>query len=120
MNRVTDPLKEKTEMKDLTDLAKSIQDEMKKVEEILYQTKNRSGQDPLNFPIRLNDKLAGLGSEAESGDYKPTDQVRAVYKEISGKIDEQLQLLNKVFNEQIPKFNELVRQKQINAVSLTD
>ena len=120
MNRVTDPLKDKADMKDLTDLAKSIQDEMKKIEEALYQTKNKSGQDPLNFPVRLNDKLAGLASEADGGDYKPTEQVKAVYKEISGKIDGQLQLLNKIFNEQIPKFNELVKQKQISAVSLTD
>ncbi len=120
LNRVTDPLKDKTEMKNLTDLAKSIQDEMKKVEEALYQTKNKSGQDPLNFPVRLNDKLAGLASEADGSDYKPTEQAKAVYKEISGKIDEQLQILNKIFNEQIPKFNELVKQKQISAVSFTD
>lgn len=120
MNRITDPLKDKTDMKDLTDMAKSIQDEMKKVEEALYQTKNRSGQDPLNFPIRLNDKLAGLSVEAEGGDYKPTEQVKAVYKETTEKIDVQLQGLNKIFNEQIPKFNEMVKHKQINAVTLTE
>jgi len=116
INRVTDPLKDKAEMKDLTDMGKSILDEMKKIEETLYQTKNRSGQDPLNFPVRLNDKLAGLASEADGGDYKPTEQVKAVYKEIAGKIDVQLAALNKIFNEQIPKFNELVKQKQISAV----
>lgn len=116
MNRVTDPLKDKSDMKDLTDMAKSILDEMKKIEETLYQTKNRSGQDPLNFPIRLNDKLSGLASEAEGSDYKPTEQVKAVYKEIAGKIDVQLASLNRIFNDQIPKFNELVKQKQISAV----
>ena len=120
MNRVTDPLKDKADMKDLTDMAKSIQEEMKKVEEALYQTKNRSGQDPLNFPVRLNDKLSGLASEAEGGDYKPTEQVKAVYKELTGKIDVQLQALNKIFQEQIPKFNEMVKQKQISAVSLAE
>lgn len=120
MNRVTDPLKDKEEMKDLTTMAKSIQDEMKKIEEALYQTKNRSGQDPLNFPIRLNNKLAALASEADGGDFKPSSQVKAVYKEISAKIDEQLQALNKIFNEQIPKFNELVKQKQVNAVTFSE
>jgi len=120
MNRVTDPLKDKADMKDLTDVAKSIQDEMKKVEETLYQTKNRSGQDPLNFPIRLNDKLAGLSSEADAGDYKPTAQVMAVYKEITEKIDVQLQALNKIFSEQIPKFNEMVKQRQISAVTFSE
>ncbi len=120
INRVTDPLKDKSDMKELTDMAKGIQDEMKKIEETLYQTKNRSGQDPLNFPIRLNDKLAGLASEADGGDYKPTEQVKAVYKELTEKIDVQLQALNKIFNEEIPKFNDLVKRKQISAVMYAD
>ncbi len=120
INRVTDPLKDKSDMKELTDMAKTIQDEMKKIEETLYQTKNRSGQDPLNFPVRLNDKLAGLASEADGGDYKPTEQVKAVYKELTEKIDVQLQALNKIFNEEVPKFNDLVKRKQISAVMYTD
>ena len=49
-------------------------DQMKEIEETLYQTKNRSGQDPLNFPIRLNNKLASVGGTASGGDYRPTDQ----------------------------------------------
>jgi hypothetical protein len=120
INRVIEPLKGKDENKDVLDMAKSINDEMKKIEETLYQTKNKSGQDPLNYPIRLNNKLGALASEADGSDYKPTQQVKAVYKEVSGKIDEQLNLLNKVFSEKIPKFNELIKQKSINAVSLTD
>jgi photosystem II stability/assembly factor-like uncharacterized protein len=120
INRVTESLKGKDEMKDVTDLAKSINDGMKKIEEALYQTKNKSNQDPLNFPIRLNNKLACLSSEADGSDYKPTEQVKAVYKEITAKIDEQLTSLNKIFNDEIPKFNELVRSKSINAVTFAD
>jgi photosystem II stability/assembly factor-like uncharacterized protein len=118
INRVTEPLKGKEEMKDVNDMAKSINEQMKKIEEALYQTKNKSGQDPLNYPVRLNNKLGALASEADGSDYKPNEQTKAVYKEINGKIDEQLNSLNKIFTEQIPKFNELVRQKSINAVSL--
>jgi hypothetical protein len=99
-------------------MAKSINEQMKKIEEALYQTKNKSGQDPLNYPVRLNNKLGALASEADGSDYKPNEQTKAVYKEISGKIDEQLNSLNKIFSEQIPKFNELIRQKSINAVSM--
>jgi photosystem II stability/assembly factor-like uncharacterized protein len=120
MNRVTEPLKVKEDMKEITDMAKAINDEMKKIEETLYQTKNRSGQDPLNFPIRLNNKLGALASEADGSDYKPTEQVRAVYREVTAKIDAQLTALNKVFDEQIPRFNELVKQKSINAVTLSE
>lgn len=120
INRVTEPMKGKEDMKDVTILAKTILDDMKKIEEALYQTKNRSGQDPLNFPIRLNNKLAGLAGEASGSDYRPTEQVRAVYKDISGKIDEQLAALDKIIAEQVPKLNTLVKQKNVNAVVLTD
>lgn len=117
INRVTEPMKGKEDMKDVNDMAKSILDDMKKIEEALYQTKNRSGQDPLNYPVRLNNKLAALGGEADGSDFKPNTQVKAVFNEVTGKIDEQLQQLSKIFSDRIPKFNELVKQKQINPVT---
>ena len=120
INRVTEPMKGKDDLKEVNEMAKSILEEMKKIEEALYQTKNKSGQDPLNYPVRLNNKLAALGGEADGGDFKPTSQVKAVQQEIAGKIDEQLQLLNKIFKEKIPKFNDLVKQKQVNPVTLPE
>ncbi len=120
INRITEPMKGKDDMKEINETAKSILDDMKRIEETLYQTKNKSGQDPLNYPIRLNNKLAALTGEVEGGDYKPTSQVRSVQEEIGGKIDEQLQLLKKVFNDKVPKFNELVKQKQINPIPVTE
>jgi hypothetical protein len=118
INRVTEPMKGKDDMKDVNDLAKSILDDMKKIEEALYQTKNKSGQDPLNYPVRLNNKLAALGSEVDGGDYPPTQQVKAVYNEVTEKINEQLNSLKKVMTDKVPKFNDLVKQKQVSAVTL--
>jgi len=118
INRVTEPMKGKEDMKEVTELAKSILDDMKKIEEALYQTKNRSGQDPLNYPVRLNNKLAALGGEVDGGDYKPTNQVKEVHKEIVDQIDVQLNQLNKIMTNQVPRFNELVKQKQISAISI--
>ena len=118
INRVTEPMKGKEGMKDVNELSKSILDEMKKIEEALYQTKNKSGQDPLNYPIRLNNKLAALGSEVDGSDFRPTQQVKVVYKEVVDKIDFELNQLNKVMNEKVPKFNELIKQKQVNAVTV--
>jgi CRISPR/Cas system CSM-associated protein Csm2 small subunit len=118
INRVTEPMKGKEDMKEVTELAKSILDDMKKIEEALYQTKNRSGQDPLNFPVRLNNKLAALGNEVDGSDFKPTEQVKEVYKEIVDQIDVQLNQLNKVMTDKVPRFNELVKQKQVSAVSV--
>ncbi len=118
INRVIEPMKGKEDMKDVNELSKSILDDMKKIEEALYQTKNKSGQDPLNYPVRLNNKLAALNSEVDGSDYKPTQQVKAVHKEIVEKIDFQLEQLKKVMSEKVPKFNELIKQKQVNAVTV--
>jgi photosystem II stability/assembly factor-like uncharacterized protein len=120
INQVMEPFKGKDEMKDLLDLGKHILDDMKKVEETLYQTKNKSGQDPLNYPVRLNNKLGALASEADGSDYPPTDQVREVFKEITGKIEAQFKTLDKIFNEQVPKFNDAVRAKNISALTIAE
>lgn len=121
INRAIDPIKDQKEaMKDVLDKAKAIQDDMKKIEEALYQTKNRSGQDPLNFPIRLNNKLAHLNSLAGSGNFRPTDQMIAFKQEITAEIDAQLAALDKIFKQDVPAFNAVVKQKNIDAVVLKD
>lgn len=120
INRVIDPMKDKPDMKDVVDMGKSINSDMKKIEEELYQTKNRSGQDPLNYPIRLNNKIGALGSEVDGGDYRPSEQVKAVYKELNDKIDLQLNSLRQILRDKLPKFNDLVKQKQISAVIVDD
>src|SRR5258705_5593060 len=114
INRVTDPMKDKAELKDVTEMGKLINTEMKKIEEALYQTKNKSGQDPLNYPIRLNNKLGALAGEVDGSDYHPTDQVKTVYKETTEKIDMQLNSLRQIMKDKLPKFNDLVKQKQVS------
>ena len=61
-------------------------DDGKKIEEALYQTKNRSSQDPLNYPIRLNNKYGHLGSLADLGFNKPTTQMYELKKEFEEEI----------------------------------
>ncbi|TDQ16219.1 photosystem II stability/assembly factor-like uncharacterized protein [Algoriphagus boseongensis] len=88
-----------------------IQAEMKQIEETLYQTQNRSGQDPLNFPIRLNNKLAHLSSVVGNGDYKPTDQSEAVRTELTEQIDVQLARFRKLEREQISRLLNIEEMK---------
>ncbi len=88
------------------------------IEESLYQTKNRSSQDPLNFPVRLNDKLAGVGRLMSLGSFKPTDQAIEVKNELVKLIDEQLLKLKNVIDNDIPAFNKLVHDSSVPAVIL--
>lgn len=104
------------EFKEVNDKAKDILKKLKAVEEALYQTKNQSRQDPLNFPIRLNNKLGNLNSLMSTGDYKPTDQAVAFKKEVIGLIDIELNKMKEVFENDISIFNQLVKEKEVDAV----
>ncbi len=86
------------------------------VEEALYQTKNQSSQDPLNFPIRLNNKLAALAGVVGSAEAAPTAQSYAVYDEVVTQIDAQLQKVAQIMRMDVPAFNQLVRDQNIPAV----
>ena len=69
------------------------------IEENLYQVRNQSSQDPLNFPIKLNNKLASLMRVVESGDYKPTDGSYKVFDELKAELAVQINQLNKLLTQ---------------------
>ncbi|HYH09866.1 MAG TPA: glycosyl hydrolase [Thermoanaerobaculia bacterium] len=90
---------------EIVEKAKALDKKMTAIEEVLYQTKNRSAQDPLNFPIRLNDKLASVADSASIGDYAPTAQARAVQAQLIQQIDAQLAQLRTVWEKDLPELN---------------
>jgi photosystem II stability/assembly factor-like uncharacterized protein len=86
------------------------------VEGEIYQYRNRSGQDPLNFPIKLNNKLAALQGIVESGDYRPTDQSSAVFKELSAQLDVQLAKFDTLIRVDLTALNQMVVKKKLPAI----
>src|SRR5262249_42021687 len=80
----------------IADAAKALSAKLTAIEEELYQTKNQSNQDPLNFPIRLNNKLAALAGSIAGADAQPTDQHVAVYEDLVSRINAQLEKLKQV------------------------
>jgi hypothetical protein len=62
--------------KEIKQMADSINKKLTSIEETLYQTKAKSGQDVLNYPIKLNDKLSGVFNAANSGNFAPSKQSR--------------------------------------------
>jgi photosystem II stability/assembly factor-like uncharacterized protein len=104
--------------KDVKSMADSINKQMTTIEENLYQTKAKSEQDVLNYPIRLNDKLSGLFDVANSGNFAPSRQSQEVFKDISVQVDEQLQKFRTIKEKTIPAFNELIRQKSLPVIGI--
>jgi len=105
-------------MEDVKKLADEINEKMTKVEEALYQTKNRSRQDPLNFPVRLNNKLGHLNSLIQGSDYPPTNQMKEVRDALTKEINKELSSFNQIMQTDIPQFNQLIKEKAIDAIIL--
>ena len=85
--------------------------EMTIIENNIHQTKNQSRQDPLNFGIRLNNHLTFLMGYQQRGDYPPTVQAEEVRKELSAKLDKELQDLDGLWNEKLNKINEMMKNQ---------
>jgi hypothetical protein len=100
----------------IVDAAKTLSKKLTDVEEELYQTKNRSGEDPLNFPIKLNNKLAALEGVIESSDNAPTAQSEMVYEELASRANAQLQKYKQLSSTELAAFNRLVREENVPAV----
>jgi photosystem II stability/assembly factor-like uncharacterized protein len=110
---------EKHPMKDsVANASKKLNDKLKTVEEEIVQVKIKAGQDALNYPIKLNDKIATLAGVAGGADAKPTKQTYDVYKQLSAKLDGYLGTYKTVLASDLPAFNALVKTLDIPAVLL--
>lgn len=86
-----------------SDALKNLRAKLSAVEEDLYQVRNQSGQDPLNFPIKLNNRLASLQRSVTTGDARPTNGAYQVFDELSKELDMHLQTLNQLLLDDLLK-----------------
>ncbi|MGH7462197.1 MAG: glycosyl hydrolase, partial [Longimicrobiales bacterium] len=103
--QIDDRVKKASSNMKLPDAAQQLKDKLSRVEEELYQVRNQSNQDPLNYPIKLNNKLAALLGAVEGVDGRPTAQSHEVMRELSARLDQQLNWLNTIFTVDVPRFN---------------
>jgi photosystem II stability/assembly factor-like uncharacterized protein len=104
------------DQKDVKDRAAAIIKSLTAVEEELVQTKIRSSQDALNYPIKLNNKLAALSSSVDSSDDPPTKQAHDVYNDLTAKIDPQLAALARIKADDIAAFNRTYAEKNLPVI----
>jgi hypothetical protein len=106
--------------KDIKLYAEKMDSIASEVEKNLYQTKNKSGQDPLNFPIRLTNKLAHLNSLMNMGinDFPPTVSMYQVRDELTGMIDSELKKWVEVKSIMLAELNKMIKQKALDVIIL--
>lgn len=118
MKQLQTSILDKEKNKEIVALATKIEKELTTYENELYQTKSKSSQDPLNFPIKMNNKLAHLNSLNSIGDFKPTDQSVEFKNEIISLINAELSKIYTVFKTDVKTLNKKVKESDINLINL--
>ena len=103
---------------DLMNKAKSLSKSLNDVEKVLYQTQNKSAQDPLNFPIRLTNKLGYLNSLVANSDFPPTNQDELVRIELTNKVNFCLSTYDKLISEDLENFNKAFAELNLDYLTI--
>lgn len=104
----------------LKNLGDSLSKRLTAIEELLHQTKAKSGQDVLNFPIRLDDKLSGVFDMANSGNMAPPQQAKEVFADLSTQVDQALAQLKTVLEDGLKEFNKAILENKLPVVVIAD
>jgi photosystem II stability/assembly factor-like uncharacterized protein len=101
---------------DLRSIANRLTRQLSEVEADVYQVRNQSNQDPLNFPIRINNRLASLLRVAETGDGRPTGNVAAIFDDVTLELQAQTDKLQQTLTADLPRFNQMAQKLGLQAV----
>lgn len=104
--------------KEVKEQIDTVNKQIKEIEEALHQTKAKSGQDVLNFPIKLDDKLSSIYNAAAAGQSGLSRQSKDAYAELVVQIDEQLNKLKKIMSEDVAKLNKLIHEKTLPVIGV--
>jgi photosystem II stability/assembly factor-like uncharacterized protein len=97
---------EKKKDQSISTAADALTKKLSEVEEEIYQVRNQSNQDPLNFPIKLNNRIAALRRSVETGDARPTNASYQVFRELSAELHVQLEKLKNIRETDLAAFNK--------------
>jgi hypothetical protein len=93
-----------------------VKDKLNDVESEIYQVRNESRQDPLNFPIKINNKLAALMNGVSRGDFPPTEQSRQVFERLDGLLQEEMVRFQLIIDQDMTRLNELLREEGLDPI----
>ena len=89
---------------------------MSAIEGEIYQVKLQSSQDPLNFPIKLNNKIAALQGVIESADVRADRTGVTVFRTLTNQLDEQLGKLDSTSKTRMPPVNQLLQRQKLDPI----
>jgi len=108
----------KTDNSEIRQQGDVVKEKLLGVESEIYQVKNQSRQDPLNFPIKINNKLAALLNQVADGDYAPTEQSRDVFDRLQGLLQEEMVRFQLIIDQDLARLNELLRDAGLDPIEV--
>jgi hypothetical protein len=96
--------------------AQALDAKLAAIEGRIYQVNNRSEQDPLNYPIQLNNKLAALRELVESSNSAPTDQEVATHADLARRLEAELAALDQLLATDLPVLNRQLAAARMKPV----
>jgi len=117
INYLKEKIAENPDAASLKDLLKAFTGEMEVIENNVHMTKNESYQDPLNYGIRINNRLAFLLADQQRGDFPPTDQAVSFFTEVKAELEVELNSLDQLIETELPKINEAAKPFGIQLIS---
>ncbi|WP_420634492.1 WD40/YVTN/BNR-like repeat-containing protein [Candidatus Palauibacter sp.] len=123
IRRVKAQLDDRLEASDdaaLADAAGALTAAASEVEGNIYQVRNRSNQDPLNFPIRVNNRLANLLSMSERGDGRPGSGMYEVFEIMVAELEGYAGRLQEVWANELAAMNRELERLGLEAVDPAD
>ena len=115
MNFILDKTKDNNELKEMIN---KYLDDISVVENNIHMTKNQSRQDPLNFGIRINNRIAFLLADSQRGDYPPTDQSKEFFSQVKEELNIEINNLNALIEKHSQKIEDYLMKNKIELISL--
>jgi len=107
----------KSQNADVKALAEQFSKELTTIEEDVYQVRNQSNQDPLNFPIKTNNRLASLLRVAVAGDGKPTGNTAAIIEDLKKELKGETDRFQRALTTYVPRFNQLAARLGLEPIT---
>jgi Mg2+ and Co2+ transporter CorA len=102
--------------KEIKNFCDSINKQLTKIEEKLYQTKLKSGQDILNYPMQLNNKISALYNYVEGSETAPNKQAYEAFAEIEKLADDEINKLKNIITNDISQLNKMIVEKSLPSI----
>ena len=111
---------EQTDNQRIHEQGGKVESNLSAVESEIYQVRNESRQDPLNFPIKLNNKLAALMGVVERGETAPTAQSFRVFDHLSELLQTELIRMNTIIEQDLRRLNELLQEEGLDPIEIKE